>query len=416
MNQSLCNTQKLVDVPSEEERCPLIVGQGLTGLSFERYYRRKNISTATIQLPCPISHGQQADQLASSLAGRHLAITPGLKPQYKELFRRYRISYVSDLDIFLQQAPCQHLFLVTGTNGKTSTVQMLEHCLKYFKKTAGQVKVAGNVGYAMLDSLVDMKKEDIIILELSSFQLYWLDSHNLLRERTYGAITSFAQDHLDWHKDSQQYKNAKQKIMTLCQQTFCPSQINAAFPAAIGVDDKANSNQMHPVISLNTPIVSALLQSYDTTFKADEIKKALQSFKPDYARVDFLSKPHYLVINDAKATNIFASLSLLEQQTWLGKTLWYLGGQMKGQELNILEKFNEFQNIDFAIFGPQIHALKSILKRSYWVEEDFTNLLKKVNKDTLGASYQKIVFSPGGTLQPQFLNYRHSAQAFLDAW
>ena len=81
---------------------------------------------------------------------------------------------------------------VTGTNGKTTTVQMLEAMLR----AAGLRTVAcGNVGLPIVEAVMDPEPWDVLAVELSSFQLHWTSS---MRAES-AAVLNVAEDHLDWY-------------------------------------------------------------------------------------------------------------------------------------------------------------------------------------------------------------------------
>ncbi|GIL34074.1 UDP-N-acetylmuramoyl-L-alanine--D-glutamate ligase [Phycicoccus sp. DTK01] len=94
---------------------------------------------------------------------------------------------------------------VTGTNGKTTTVQMLTAMLR----AAGlRACSAGNVGTPILEAVMDPQPYDAIAVELSSFQLHW--SHSLAPEAS--VCLNIAPDHVDWHGSLEEYAAAKGKV------------------------------------------------------------------------------------------------------------------------------------------------------------------------------------------------------------
>ena len=94
---------------------------------------------------------------------------------------------------------------VTGTNGKTTTVQMLASILR----AAGlRACSAGNVGTPVLEAVMDPEPYDVIAVELSSFQLHW--SHSLAPRAS--ACLNIAPDHVDWHGSLDEYAAAKGKV------------------------------------------------------------------------------------------------------------------------------------------------------------------------------------------------------------
>ena len=94
---------------------------------------------------------------------------------------------------------------ITGTNGKTTTTQMLESIL-----TAGGLRTAavGNIGRPIMETVLDPEPYDVLAVELSSHQLHW--SHSLALHSA--AVLNLAPDHLQWHGSQENYRNAKAKI------------------------------------------------------------------------------------------------------------------------------------------------------------------------------------------------------------
>jgi UDP-N-acetylmuramoylalanine--D-glutamate ligase len=99
---------------------------------------------------------------------------------------------------------------VTGTNGKTTTVQLAAHILA----TAGRrVAAVGNIGIPVLDAIRDPSGFDVLVVELSSYQLHWVprDGAGSLSPLA-SACLNVADDHLDWHGDAARYRDAKATV------------------------------------------------------------------------------------------------------------------------------------------------------------------------------------------------------------
>ncbi len=94
--------------------------------------------------------------------------------------------------------PGQEWLGVTGTNGKTTTVEMLASILR----AAGHRAVAtGNVGFPVLDAVLADPPYDVLAVEVSSFQLHWTSTVEFVS----GAVLNIAADHLDWHGSLEAY-------------------------------------------------------------------------------------------------------------------------------------------------------------------------------------------------------------------
>ncbi|CAA9381961.1 MAG: UDP-N-acetylmuramoylalanine--D-glutamate ligase [uncultured Propionibacteriaceae bacterium] len=94
---------------------------------------------------------------------------------------------------------------VTGTNGKTTTTQMLESMLR----AAGlRTAAVGNIGRPIMEIVLDPEPYDVLAVELSSHQLHWSNSLSLHS----AAVLNLHADHLEWHGSAQAYRDAKAKI------------------------------------------------------------------------------------------------------------------------------------------------------------------------------------------------------------
>ena len=101
--------------------------------------------------------------------------------------------------------PCPKI-AVTGSDGKTTTTTIIASLLR---KAGRTVHLGGNIGNPLLAQTGEMKADDIAVLELSSFQLMTMDSSPHI-----AVITNLAPNHLDVHKDFQEYIDAKENIFT----------------------------------------------------------------------------------------------------------------------------------------------------------------------------------------------------------
>lgn len=131
--------------------------------------------------------------------------TPGMhpgNPAIQELKSR-GAKVTSEMEVFFEVAPCR-IIGVTGSDGKTTTTTLISEMLK----AAGhRVWLGGNIGTPLLPLVRQMKQEDIAVVELSSFQLM-----DMVRSPQRSLITNLAPNHLDIHKDMDEYVDAKKNI------------------------------------------------------------------------------------------------------------------------------------------------------------------------------------------------------------
>lgn len=131
--------------------------------------------------------------------------TPGLMPFEAHLqAARQRGSLVtSEMEAFFALCPCRVL-AVTGSDGKTTTTTIISELLK---AQGYRVHLGGNIGHPLLCEVPDIRPEDYAVLELSSFQL-----HSTSCRPHVAVITNISPNHLDKHRDYQDYIDAKRAI------------------------------------------------------------------------------------------------------------------------------------------------------------------------------------------------------------
>ena len=131
--------------------------------------------------------------------------TPGLRPDVPALLRaRERGAEItSEMEVFLSLCPCMTIG-VTGSDGKTTTTTIISELLK---KSGRRVFTGGNIGTPLLDRTDEMTASDVCVLELSSFQLLTMN-----KSTDISVLTNLAPNHLDVHKDMDEYIRAKENI------------------------------------------------------------------------------------------------------------------------------------------------------------------------------------------------------------
>ena len=151
---------------------------------------------------CKLSVGDgYLDHLDADLVFR----TPGMHPGNPALedLRSKGAEVTSEMEVFFEVCPCT-ILAVTGSDGKTTTTTLISEMLKAAGKT---VWVGGNIGAPLLPRVREMKPEDYAVVELSSFQLM-----DMKRSPHIAVVTNLAPNHLDIHKDMDEYVEAKKTI------------------------------------------------------------------------------------------------------------------------------------------------------------------------------------------------------------
>lgn len=131
--------------------------------------------------------------------------TPGMHPGNPAIaqLRSRGATVTSEMEVFFEVCPC-HLLAVTGSDGKTTTTTLVAEMLKAAGK---RVWLGGNIGTPLLPLVRQMQPEDYAVVELSSFQLM-----DMKRSPERAVVTNLAPNHLDIHKDMEEYVEAKKNI------------------------------------------------------------------------------------------------------------------------------------------------------------------------------------------------------------
>lgn len=261
-------------------------------------------------------------------------------------------------------APGQKWLAVTGTNGKTTTVEMVAAMLE-----SGGVKATacGNVGQTVIEVVDRSDAYEVLVLELSSFQLHWAQQAQFVAS----AILNIADDHIDWHGSFDEYAQAKITILDRASTAILNADdgeivkrtshwqghkvfytLDTPAPGEIGlveellvdrayVEDPQEASmfaelaEVKPMIAhnvSNTLAAAALARSVGVSH--EDIRSAIKSFRPGRHRIEtILSADLINWVDDSKATNPHAATaSLLSYES----VVWIAGGLAKGAQMEEL--------------------------------------------------------------------------------
>lgn len=144
--------------------------------------------------------------------------SPGT-PFYKDELVKLRengVVLTSEMEVFFDLCPCKTI-AVTGSDGKTTTTTIISEILKAAGKT---VHLGGNIGKPLLPEIESIAPGDFAVVELSSFQLI-----SMRKSPDIAVVTNLAPNHLDIHKDMQEYVDSKKNII-LHQNAFSKAVLN----------------------------------------------------------------------------------------------------------------------------------------------------------------------------------------------
>ncbi len=331
-----------------------------------------------------------------------LVVSPGWRPDHpllREATARH-IPVWGEVELAWRLRDPEHAapwLAVTGTNGKTTTVQMLDHILR----AAGLRSTAvGNVGRPVVEAVMDPEPYDVFAVELSSFQLHY--THSLSCESA--AVLNVAEDHLDWYSSMKEYAADKGRIYEQVQRACV---YNVADPVteelvreadvvegarAIGftlgmpavgmvglVEDiladrafveerQTSAAELCTISDLASPAphfvanalaAAALARAHGVSQAA--VRDGLRSFRPDGHRIAIVAEIDGVTwVDDSKATNPHAAQSSLSAYD---PVVWVAGGLAKGARFDELVQAVRARLRGVVLLGRDRHVIAEALSR-----------------------------------------------------
>ncbi|MFJ3986161.1 UDP-N-acetylmuramoyl-L-alanine--D-glutamate ligase [Streptomyces fungicidicus] len=349
---------------------------------------------------------------------------------------------------------------VTGTNGKTTTVQMLASILE----AAGlRTAAVGNIGVSLLDAVLGEESYDVLAVELSSYQLHWAPS---LRAHS-AAVLNLAPDHLDWHGSMEAYARDKGRVYegnrVACvynaDATGKPSTedlvreadveegcravgftLGTPGPSQLGVVEgilvdrafvenrQRNAQELAEVSDVNPPAphnianalaAAALARAYGVP--ASAVRDGLRAFTPDAHRIAHVADVDGVTwIDDSKATNTHAAEASLAAYNSI---VWIAGGLAKGATFDELVGGAAKRLRGAVLIGRDRALIREALARHApevpVVDLDRTDtgaMLQAVQEaQRLARPGDTVLLAPACASMDMFANYNKRGDAFAQA-
>ncbi|PHS57414.1 MAG: UDP-N-acetylmuramoyl-L-alanine--D-glutamate ligase [Sulfurimonas sp.] len=337
--------------------------------------------------------------------------SPGIAP-FNTLIKQAN-NLQSEYDCFKDTSPFK--IWISGTNGKTTTTQMMQHLLAEYYSQSG-----GNIGTPLADLDTDAK---IWILETSSFTMHYTQK---AKPNIY-VLLPLSPDHLSWHGDMDKYIKAKLKPISFMKEgeiaiipdTYKDIKTNAMLITYKDEKDLASYFDIDKskVNFYGVFLMDALLAMAVEKILFDKINyKKINSFVLDnHRQEEIIDSKNRLWVNDTKATNIDASIAALKRYKDYFIHL-ILGGDDKGVNLESL--FEELQNYKVKIYtiGSNKNKLIDLAKKYNVQSELCMNLkdsIKKIDKDL--KENEVALLSPAASSLDEFNSYAQRGDEFKEA-
>ena len=432
----------------------LVFGAGVTGSSTRNFLLKAGARVEVID-------EQLETGALNSLANLELSdfelavVSPGWRIEHPliQAVRDANIELLSEIDlawrISRELRPDQRWLGITGTNGKTTTVQMTEAILI---ESGLNARACGNVGETVIETISDSDAE-VLVVELSSFQLAWSQEAHF----SAGVILNIADDHLDWHGSFDGYASAKfklanmsdllianlddpainrrlgdvaKRLVTFSLQTPAPHQIGLV--ENLIVDRAFVTGEAEVLFELsdispavphnvsNAMAAAALARSIGV--EPTSISNALNKFKLDHHRLEtVLIHDGITWIDDSKATNPHAALAALRSQI---KSIWIAGGLAKGADMTELARSAGSRIKSAILIGTDANLIANALRNEAAHvkiievgEGSGAELMGRVVDIALreATSGDTVLLAPACASMDQFKNYAERGDLFAAA-
>ena len=383
----------------------LIFGYGETGKAVEQFFINNKIDFEIYDDNISDFDRDITDNL---MEFDEVIISPGIPPDNLLLskIKSQNLNISTDLDLFFRYNDKNIKIIgVTGTNGKTSFVNIVK---EFLEKNGHNAISSGNIGTSPLNSI--NKDFEYLVLELSSYQLHY--SRNLSLD--FGVILNIASDHLDWHGNFKNYLEAKSKIIKFTKKNniLIYSDLIREFA---DYETKKNVNADYSSLeNIDTPFSNELLVPFlDLIYLLDlnienleeachKFLVSLKQLEHRYERIDF--KGNIKFINDSKSTNFHAVTNAINRSKNIILILHGLTKNIPSEELKLTSDVKKIivqseMQLNLNQFYGKIIKYESI--------NEIKNLIKSEMQEG-----DTVLFSCGGASFNDFKNYKERGNFF----
>ena len=385
----------------------------------------------------------------------HVFLSPGVSPAEVNKFNQ-KFSIINDISLFLEHLSDNSNNLkvigITGTNGKTTTCLFLEHLLI---KAGYKARASGNIGNSPLDLIGKLESLEVVVLEISSFQLNPFKKNGFPGKKIdVGVFLNFTEDHLDMHVSIDDYLQSKlallksskrhvinQALMKKIPKWFkditfmhsdegnikneCSDEISQEKYVICSVEDSKfiiNNNNFKVCIKeskllgnhneLNIAAAFAAFRCLDISFS--NYQDVIKSFNGAPHRIEWIRDVNGIKFyNDSKATNVASTIAAL--QFFKDKNIFLIaGGDSKRLSMEPLKRYLNENVSHLFLIGKDALVIKKIFVK-------LNNLKISICKDLTVAVTEAfdhatvgdiILLSPSCSSHDMYQNYIERGEHF----
>lgn len=390
----------------------LIVGYKVSGKGAMALLQKQGIEAVAVDKNP--SEGVPLDSVDFPLEGIQLVIvSPGVLPSHPLVLKAKErgIEVIGELSFALRMAK-NRCIGITGSNGKTTTTLLTAHALR----SAGlKARAVGNVGTALSSVVMDLDPEEILVIELSSFQLETMREKKL----DVAAYLNLTPNHLNWHASMEEYAKAKANIQQCLKPEgtlFVSEQVwhcgtHGLLPGNVAIFSNSFASNMQSRFLGEQNISAAAVLTAHFGVSRETFLGSLPMFEKPPHRLEWVAaRGNIQYYNDSKATSVEAVLHAVS--CFEGPLVLIVGGVDKG-----------------ASYAPWIDPFRGKMKKivaygaaSEKIERELGSFfpLQRVAtlRDAIHAAHESgvagdtVLLSPGCSSYDQFQSYEHRGDEF----
>ena len=446
------------------EKRILIAGAGVTGIAAARALSKRGSTVALADEKVVEVEGfkvlspQSVDFSQFDL----FLVSPGWQEDHQLITeaRAANVSLINEIDLaWSLKKPSQKWLGLTGTNGKTSTVERTAHLV-----SAGgfSALACGNVGTTVIEAVEAAENYEYLVLELSSFQLHWLEDAHFVSI----AILNIAHDHIDWHGSFDAYAADKISLLDKSNTAVLNADdgeivtrtqhwlgrkvffsLDTPGPGELGIVEELLVDRAFVANPEEAAMISELTEVTPTAphnvsnalaaaglartvgISHESIRKAIKGFTPGKHRIEqVLEKDSITWVNDSKATNPHAaSASIMSALS----VVWVAGGLAKGATMHeLVERVKARVRVAILIGqdrdliarelqeqAPQVEIILVDAPTEYIRGGENNSLMEKVVKQAheKAIAGDTVLLAPACASMDQFISYADRGDRFTRA-
>lgn len=349
-----------------------------------------------------------------------VATSPGVSPHHPVCVeaQRHGVPILSEIEIGLKHLK-NPTIAITGTNGKTTLVHLIEHLLN---KSQIPAKAVGNNGVPITSLIGHIDEARWLIVEVSSYQI------DQLKEPCFdfGLILNISEDHIDRYKTLENYARSKLRLESLLHKSgrlWVSRAIQKEWRSLMSLDASAYEQDYESLLKTASPSAQHMLKNVDENIQAalvivcalglelDSVVKHLETFPGIEHRCEYvLTHKGVHFFNDSKGTNVQAMIRALERI----QTPIYLimGGDDKGLDYSPLKPYFFKKVKEIFFIGESQEKMAKVF------EKDYSVCLCHTLKEAVQSAYERcpssatVLLSPGTSSFTMFDNFEHRGREF----